>query len=170
MRDFRNFSDKELVFLFKQGNEQCFEEIYKRYYNKLILYARKLLGNYHDAEDVTDKTLLQAFRHLHNFRNEAELSTWLYKILRNQVFNLYRYNNRREIFTSQSLDLITLEENNAFLLAIADWSLPENLIIKREEQQLVTQAVANLPEMLRETAQLYIFEHLPHNVENRQVL
>ena len=57
--------------------------------------------------------------------------------------------------------MITLEENNGFLMAVADWNFPENRIISQENQELINQAVENLPEMLKQTAQLYIFDHLP---------
>ena len=132
MRDLCYLTDENLVKMFKDGNEWCFNEIYNRYYNRLYGYAVKYLLSREDAEEVVNTALFKAFKYLHKFRGEASLATWLFQILRNQTFSLYRLKRSKGVFVTQSLEVIT-SDNTSFIMEITDYkSLPENFLINQE--------------------------------------
>ena len=161
MRDLCYFTDGELVKLFNEGNEWCFDEIYNRYSGKLLGYATKHVRSKEDDEEITNTTLALTFKYLHQFRGESSLSTWVYCILRNQICNHFRQIQRQGDFITQNLELTNYSEDSPFAIAVIDWNLPENHIIQRENMEYLIMAVSKLPEVMAETAQLYIIDKFP---------
>ena len=162
-------TDENLVKMFKEGNEWCFNEIYNRYYNKLLTYAVFLMKSRQDAEEVVNTSLFKAFKYLNKFRGEASLATWLFQILRNQTFNLYRIKRSRGVFVTQSLE-ITTPEKSPFIIEITDSNnLPENFLISQEITECIMAAIDDLPEAMKETAFLYLIEKLPLDTIAKQL-
>ena len=154
-------TDENLVKMFKDGNEWCFNEIYNRYYNRLYGYAVKYLLSKEDAEEVVNAALFKAFKYLNKFREEASLATWLFQILRNQTFSMYRIKRSRGVFVTQSLEVIT-PEKSPFIMEITDYkNLPENFLINQETTDCIIAAIDDLPKNMQETAILYLIEKLP---------
>ena len=72
-----------------------------------------------DAEEIVNTALVKAFKYLHKFRGEASLATWLFQILRNQTFSLYRMKRSRGVFVTQSLEIIA-PEKSPLIMEITD--------------------------------------------------
>ena len=162
-------TDENLVKMFKEGNEWCFNEIYNRYYNKLLTYAVFLMKSRQDAEEVVNTSLFKAFKYLNKFRGEASLATWLFQILRNQTFNLYRIKRSRGVFVTQSLE-ITTPEKSPFIIEITDSNnLPENFLINQEITDCIMAAIDDLPKNMQETAFMYLIEKLPLDTIAKQL-
>ena len=114
-----------------------------------------------DAEEIVNTALVKAFKYLHKFRGEASLATWLFQILRNQTFSLYRMKRSRGVFVPQSLEIIA-PEKSPFIMEITDSNnLPENFLINQEITECIMAAIDNLPAAMKETAFLYLIEKLP---------
>ena len=110
---------------------------------------------------VKKATLLLAFRNLHAFRREARLSTWLFSILKNQICNYFRMIRRKGLEITQSWEVINHNDDSSFVIAAVDWNLPENQIIQRENTELITVAVNKLPDNMKKTAHVYLWDKLP---------
>ena len=50
---------EDLIELVKQGNEQAFQELYRRFYKKVYYAALKINGNQTDAKDINQETIIQ---------------------------------------------------------------------------------------------------------------
>lgn len=77
---FREASESELLARCRTGDFEAFAQLVQRYRDRIFNLAWQLLGNRDDAEDVAQETFLQAFEHLSEFRGDAQLLTWLYRI------------------------------------------------------------------------------------------
>jgi RNA polymerase sigma-70 factor, ECF subfamily len=73
---------------------QAFEAVMRRHNGRLFRVARSILKNDADAEDALQDAYLEAYRHLDEFRAEAELSTWLTRIVVNQSLMRLRKQKR----------------------------------------------------------------------------
>jgi RNA polymerase sigma-70 factor, ECF subfamily len=73
---------------------QAFEAVMRRHNGRLFRVARSILKNDADAEDALQDAYLEAYRHLNEFRAEAELSTWLTRIVVNQSLMRLRKQKR----------------------------------------------------------------------------
>ena len=79
-----------------QADRAAFGALYRRYVERVYGYAFYLLGDHHDAEDVTERTFLSALGHLDGFRDTgASFRAWLFRIAHNHVANALRSRSRR---------------------------------------------------------------------------
>jgi RNA polymerase sigma-70 factor (ECF subfamily) len=75
-----------------------FSELYRTHLRDVYSYAYYRVGNHHDAEDLTEQTFLQAYRHFERAQRESHgrpLRPWLIRIAHNLAANLYRDRSRR---------------------------------------------------------------------------
>ena len=75
-----------------------FTELYRAHLRDVYSYAYYRCGNHHDAEDLTEQTFLQAYRHFERAQRESEgrpMRPWLIRIAHNLAANYYRDRSRR---------------------------------------------------------------------------
>ena len=75
-----------------------FTQLYKAHLRDVYSYAYYRVGNHHDAEDLTEQTFLQAYRHFERAQRESAgrpLRPWLIRIAHNLAANYYRDRSRR---------------------------------------------------------------------------
>ena len=122
-------------------------------------YAYRLLGNKDDAEDAVQDALLAAFRHLNQFRGEAQLFTWLTAI----VINCARMQLRkRSRHLHVSLDSRIGEEQEYSLsdVLVDNRPNPEDECHKSWLNARVIESAARLSPTLRRTFYLRYVDHL----------
>ena len=82
----------------KERLDADFSELYRRHLRDVYSYAYYRVGNHHDAEDLTEQTFLQAYRHFARACAESNgrpLRPWLIRIAHNLAANYYRDRSRR---------------------------------------------------------------------------
>jgi RNA polymerase sigma-70 factor (ECF subfamily) len=75
-----------------------FSDLYRAHLRDVYSYAYYRVGNHHDAEDLTEQTFLQAYRHFERAQRESDgrpLRPWLIRIAHNLAANLYRDRSRK---------------------------------------------------------------------------
>ena len=75
-----------------------FTALYKAHLRDVYSYAYYRIGNHHDAEDLTEQTFLQAYRHFERAQRESNgrpLRPWLIRIAHNLAANFYRDRSRK---------------------------------------------------------------------------
>ncbi|WP_268914286.1 sigma-70 family RNA polymerase sigma factor [Corynebacterium uropygiale] len=88
--------DFALVRAYLKGDKSAFNTIVSRHSAKLLVVARRYARNEHDAHDILQDALFKASRHLHTFRFEAALSTWLHRLVMNSGHDYITHRQRRE--------------------------------------------------------------------------
>ena len=84
----------------KQRLDRDFTELYQAHLRDVYSYAYYRIGNHHDAEDLTEQTFLQAYRHFDRAQRESNgrpLRPWLIRIAHNLAANYYRDRSRRPV-------------------------------------------------------------------------
>jgi RNA polymerase sigma-70 factor (ECF subfamily) len=82
----------------KRDLDRAFEELYRDHLRDVYSYCYYRIGNHHDAEDLTEQTFLQAYRHFERARRESDgrpLRPWLIRIAHNLAANYHRDRSRR---------------------------------------------------------------------------
>jgi RNA polymerase sigma-70 factor, ECF subfamily len=87
--------------------DRAFEDLYRAHLRDVYSYAYYRIGNHHDAEDLTEQTFLQAYRHFERAQRESDgrpLRPWLIRIAHNLAANYHRdrSSSRRSIRTEPS--------------------------------------------------------------------
>jgi RNA polymerase sigma-70 factor, ECF subfamily len=78
--------------------DRDFTDLYKAHGRDVYSYAYYRVGNHHDAEDLTEQTFLQAYRHFERAQRESDgrpLRPWLIRIAHNLAANHYRDRSRK---------------------------------------------------------------------------
>jgi len=88
-------SDEALARLAANGNAAAFDEIYSRHRSFVYNVAVRMTGNPADAEDLTQESFVSVFRRVGSFRGDAKFTTWLYRLVINQVKMHFRYRSSR---------------------------------------------------------------------------
>ena len=90
-----NRPDEELARLAADGDAAAFDEIYSRHRRFVYNLAVRMTGNQADAEDLTQESFVSVLRRVGSFRGEASFTTWLYRLVINQVNMHFRYRKSR---------------------------------------------------------------------------
>ncbi len=85
-------SDNEarLIPRLQAGESSAFRELVETYKQRVFALAFDLSGNVQDAEDLSQEAFIKVFRGIGSFRGEAQLSSWLYRIVVNLALNRRR--------------------------------------------------------------------------------
>ena len=87
--------DRRLAAACAAGDTRVFEEIYRRYGDRMKSIAWNHLGNTSDAEDAVQETFLKIHRAATTFTGEASFATWAFRILVNTCYDVLRKRKRR---------------------------------------------------------------------------
>lgn len=91
-----DFRDRRFIARLKARDERAFNELVRALERPVFgLVSRLLGGRAEEARDVTQEVFVQVFRHIDQFREEAALSTWVYRIAANLSKNRVRALQRR---------------------------------------------------------------------------
>jgi RNA polymerase sigma-70 factor (TIGR02960 family) len=85
----------ELMSRARAGDGEAFRKLTEPHRRELLVYCYRMLGSFHDAEDVLQDTMLAAWQGLSGFEGRATLRTWLYRIATNRCHNARRSASRR---------------------------------------------------------------------------
>lgn len=101
-------ADAYLIAAIQRGEERAWQEVINRYEGRLISFARRMLAERSEAEDIVQEVFLGFLRSLPTYDVERSLETYLFAILRNK---LHDYLRRRRGGQRQSLDQLGLDES-----------------------------------------------------------
>ena len=144
--DYKTPSDEDLVRTAQGGDNRAFDELVRRYEDKVYRLCFKILRNGDDASEALQDAFMSAYRGLARFKVESTFSTWLYRIATNA--SLMKYRKRREGHVSLEQSQGGIED--AEPIAIPDWSQqPPRDLLTGELQDVMTEGIQRLSEDLR---------------------
>src|SRR5512137_3172070 len=108
--------ERRLVEGCRRGDFECFERLVGRYEKKIYNLALRMLRDPDDAREILQETFLKVYDNLEQFRGEAHLSTWIYRIAMNEALMRIRKNKRRP----RSLE-VTNEDGERREIDVEDW-------------------------------------------------
>lgn len=159
----RSSGEKQFIARLRQGEAAAFDHLVSERAGDIYALLFRLTEDPEEARDLTQETFLQAFRAVHQFRGEASIRTWLYRIAVNLARNKWRWWNRRRRDLTASLDG---ENSNyeRFLSTLADphQKNPEQAALVREQEQLLRAALLKLRRPFREVVVLRDVEGLSY--------
>jgi RNA polymerase sigma-70 factor (ECF subfamily) len=118
-----------------------FSELYRAHLKDVYSYAYYRVGNHHDAEDLTEQTFLQAYRHFERAVAESDgrpLRPWLIRIAHNLAANLYRDRARKPQMNLEDSEMLRTTHTT------------EDLVEGRDELARILEGVTQLPDDRRE--------------------
>jgi RNA polymerase sigma-70 factor (ECF subfamily) len=145
--------DLELLAQFRQPDtrERAYTAIVKKYQERLYWHIRRMVVNHEDANDVLQNVFIRVWNGLENFREDAKLYTWLYRIATNECLSYLEQQKKKA-----SVSLSDLEEGLANQVR-AD----KDFDPKKIEWKLQV-AIQRLPEKQRIVFSLRYYDEMPY--------
>jgi RNA polymerase sigma-70 factor (ECF subfamily) len=144
----------------RAGEDAAFDALVRGHAGRLLAVAQRLLRNADDAQDAVQDAFLAAFRSIGSFKGDAQLSTWLHRIVVNAALMKLRSKRRRPEEPIDELLPRFLADGHAAQPA-APWREPaDKLVQRREVRELVRASIDRLPETHRTVLMLRDVEEL----------
>lgn len=147
------YTEKELAFQLQDPATQreAFAKVVRTYSEPLYWQIRRMVLSHEDADDLLQNTFMKAWTNLENFRGEARLSTWLYRIAINECLNFL---NRQRAESHLSID----DADTALLNKLET----DPYFDGDETQKLLQKAIMTLPEKQRIVFNLRYFQEMKY--------
>ncbi|MBE9601392.1 RNA polymerase sigma factor [Pedobacter sp. MC2016-24] len=143
MTAYNNLSDSELTILLKAGDVKAFDEIFERYSRVLYVYARNMIRDTDEAQDLVQDIFTSLWDHAAKLELRSSLSAYLYSAVRYKFLNLV---SRRKVRSDYA-------EAFQALIDEGDYST-DHYINEKELIALIEKEVVKLPQKMREVFEL----------------
>lgn len=135
-------NDSMLLTLFRQEDtrEAAFTAIVRKYQQKLYWHVRRMVVEHEDSNDILQQVFIKMWNSLEDFRGDANLYTWLYRIATNETLTWLEKEKRRKAVSLDSDEgLMTerLEAQQGFDSNKLEWKLQQAIQALPEKQRVV---------------------------------
>ena len=142
-------NERALIAGLRSGDEQAFETMIRVFGGRLLSVARRFTRNDEDARDVVQSAYLAAFRGLDDFEGNAQLATWLHRIVVNTALMRLRTRRRKPEDSIESL-LPSFLEDGHHVEQFSDWSMPADRLLEQKQTRAAVRAcIQQLPDNYR---------------------
>lgn len=133
----------------KAGDDRAYEMLVRAFGARLLAVARRLMRNEEDARDVVQAAYLSAFRGIGSFQGQAQVSTWLHRIVVNTALMKIRSAKRKPEELIDDLLPHFLEDGH-HTESFHEWETPaDELLVRAETRNTVRACIALLPPSYR---------------------
>ncbi|NLH74540.1 MAG: sigma-70 family RNA polymerase sigma factor [Verrucomicrobia bacterium] len=153
-------SDAMLVARAKRGDLDAYDELVRRYQERIYSAMYHMTSNHEDASDLTQESFIKAYRALKSFKGDSSFFTWLYRIAINKAINFLK---QRKHVHEMSLDDLDLNaEHDPDIVALISEKTPRRQAALSELQVRLNEAMQKLSEPHRLVVTLHDIQGLPH--------
>ncbi len=145
------YSDEDLMEYFQNGKELAFNELVKRYQDRLHNFLYRYTHDHHDCEDLVQETFLRVHKSKASYERIAKFSTWMYTIALNLAKSLYKKKQRmykisihKDPNDSEDREML-IEDTNI---------LPDEILHQKLSLEKLEKALMSLPDEFREVVML----------------
>ena len=150
----------DLVKRARRGDLAAYDELVKRYQERIYATIYHMTSNHEDANDLAQEVFIKAFQALKSFKGGSSFYTWLYRIAINKTINFLKQRKNKHHFSLNDLDFNT--EHNPDLVALISHKTPQRDAGLAELQQKLNEALFKLSEPHRMVVVLHDVQGISH--------
>lgn len=135
----------------EKTREQAFTQLVRKYQQRLYWHVRRMVVEHEDANDILQNVFIKVWKNLSEFREEANLYTWLYRIATNESLTWIEQQKKRSSISLSNDDNTLankLEAQKGFDANKLEWRLQ--------------QAIQSLPDKQRVVFNLRYYDEMPY--------
>ncbi len=155
-------TDGELVLMARAGDRQAFDVLIRRYQRQAVVVSYRLLGNNHDALEVTQDSFLKAFKSLSTLQTADAFGGWFLRIVSNLSLNYRRSRTTRKQLPLD--DFLGTDGGGVGPTSGSEWTArsgdPVHELQGRELGQKLQEALKQLPEKQRLAILMFTVDEL----------
>jgi RNA polymerase sigma-70 factor (ECF subfamily) len=145
-------SESNIIPGFKKGDTQAFAYIYRLYYSRLVFFARALVGDAADAEDIVANVFIKLWQRHADFETLLNIKAFLYIAARNAAFDFLKY--ERRLSGNKKDYAYWIDDKEEEIL---------HLMLRSELLQEITNEIEKLPPQYQAVCKLSFFEGLSND-------
>ncbi len=135
---------EELLFQVGNGDSAAFKQLYELFKARVYNTCLSHLQNQSDAEEATQDVFIEVHRSAANFKGNASVSTWIYRIAVNKCIDRIRHNNRQKRFAF--VTSIFNKDTGELMHNPPEFNHPGVVIENKEKAAKLFKAISQLPE------------------------
>lgn len=153
-------SEEQLIEALRRQDDDAYEYLVRAYSGRMLVVAKRFLGQDQDAQDAVQDAFLSAFRAIGDFEGNSKLSTWLHRIVVNACLMKLRTRKRKPEKPVEDL-LPQFQSDGHRNASEPSWAVTfDTAVQSRETRDLVRRKIEELPETYRTVLLLRDIEQL----------
>lgn len=154
-------NDHELIDGLTRNSQAAFRLLVERYQQMVVSTCHHFLRDHDDAHDMAQEVFIEVYKSIHRFRQDASISTWLYRIAVNKSLNYLRKQKNRGFFFP--IEKLFGGEASIKNLSEPDFTKPlENEAEYTARARMLHNAIDALPANQKTAFTLHKFSNLPY--------
>jgi RNA polymerase sigma factor RpoE len=152
--------ESELVERSRQGDMAAYDELVRRYQQRIYATVYHMTANHEDANDLAQEAFIKAYQALKSFKGGSSFYTWVYRIAVNKTINFLKQRKNRAQMSLNDLDVNA--EHDPDLVALISDKTPRREVNLSELQEKLNEAMQKLSEPHRLVVTLHDVQGLSH--------
>lgn len=152
--------DRQLVKRAQQGDLAAYDDLVRRYQERIYATVYHMTANHEDANDLAQEAFIKAYRALPSFKGDSSFFTWVYRIAVNKTINFLKQRKRRTQMSLNDLDFNA--EHDPDLIALISEKTPRRDLNLSELQEKLNEAMLKLSHIHRLVVTLHDIQGLSH--------
>ena len=129
----------------QEFNLTDFQSIVENLQEKVRNTCFRYVNNVEDADDIAQEVFIQVYESMSNFREESQLSTWVYRIAVNKSLDFLRNKKRKKRF-GKLTSLFKSVGDEEEIIEIPSYGTPEHELEDKERKEVLDWAISKLPD------------------------
>ena len=152
--------EMELVRRARRGDLPAYDELVRRYQERIYATVYHMTANHEDANDLAQEAFIKAFQALRSFKGGSSFYTWIYRIAVNKTINFLKQRRNKSQMSLDDLDFNA--EHDPDLVALVSEKTPRREVGLAELQEKLNAAMQRLSEPHRLVVTLHDVQGLSH--------
>ena len=152
--------DMELVRRARQGSFEAYDDLVRRYQERIYATIYHMTSNHEDANDLAQETFIKAFQALNSFKGGSSFYTWVYRIAVNKTINFLKQRKHKSLMSLDDLDFNA--EHDPDLVALISEKTPRREAGLAELQEKLNEAMQRLSDSHRLVVTLHDVQGMSH--------
>jgi RNA polymerase sigma factor (sigma-70 family) len=152
--------DQQLVKRAQSGHLEAYDELIRRYQERIYATIYHMTANHEDANDLAQETFIKAYQALKSFKGDSSFFTWVYRIAVNKTINFLKQRKNKTHMSLNDLDFNA--EHDPDLVALVSDKTPRRDVNLIELQEKLNGAMLKLSEIHRLVVTLHDVQGLSH--------
>lgn len=144
----------------KQGDLSAYDDLVRRYQERIYATVYHMTANHEDANDLAQDAFIKAFQALKSFKGGSSFYTWVYRIAVNKTINFLKQRKHKAQMSLDDLDFNA--EHDPDLVALISEKTPRREVSLTELQEKLNAAMQKLSEPHRLVVTLHDVQGLSH--------
>jgi RNA polymerase sigma factor (sigma-70 family) len=152
--------EMDLVKQARRGDLQAYDELVRRYQQRIYATIYHMTANHEDANDLAQESFIKGFHALKSFKGGSSFYTWVYRIAVNKTINFLKQRKNKAAMSLDDLDFNA--EHDPDLVALISEKTPRREAALSELQEKLNAALLRLSEPHRLVVTLHDVQGLSH--------